>query len=235
MTPNLTPPFEAFYASPWQHPGLLWAVNLVGLALILGGRGDASPSAVRWALAWVGVSALDAWLSANVVLGLGPLPGFTASVVPFFLVLFGDVRVFWAGGHLTKPGAHTHQAPGLARLPVALALAFIAPVVSWLLTNPFATIWPAGWDPLRTLFLAYELTFFAVMLGLRLGPWAVHPAARRVAHFSMLYYALWITADLVILNTSGDTRDLGFALRVVPNALYYGFCVPVLFSALRRA
>ncbi len=233
--PLTTGPFEAFYASAWQHPGLLWLANLVGLALVLTHRGTAAPSAVRWALLWVGVSVVDAWLSANHVFGLGKLPGAAASVVPFFLVLFGDVRVLWAADHAARPGAHTAQAPGLARLPWALAVGFIAPVVSWLATNPFKDVWPSSWDPMRTLFVTYELTFFGLMLALRASRWAGSPAARRMAGFAMLYYALWISADLVILNSTGAVRDAGFALRVVPNVLYYGFCVPVLFAGLRRA
>jgi hypothetical protein len=40
-----------------------------------------------------------------------------------------------------------------------------------------------------------------------------------VSRFVLLYYGLWATADVIILATGSD---LGFALRVVPNVLYYG-------------
>jgi len=145
------------------------------------------------------------------------------------------LRVLWAADHAASPGAHTAQAPGLGRLPWALALGFIAPVLSWLATNPLKDVWPTAWDPMRTLFLSYELTFFGLMAALRTTRWSSAPAARRMAHFAMVYYGLWIAADLLILNMSGGLRDAGFALRVVPNVLYYGFCVPVLFAGLRRA
>ena len=41
--PLTTGLFEAFYNSAWQHPGLLWLANLVGLALVLTHRGTAAP------------------------------------------------------------------------------------------------------------------------------------------------------------------------------------------------
>jgi hypothetical protein len=227
-------PFEAFYVSAWQHPGLLWFANALGLGLILTHRGSAAPSAIRWALMWVGISAIDAWLSANHVFGLGALPGFAASIIPFCLVLLGDVRVLWAADHAARHGDDSGQAPALALLPRAVAFGFLAPIVSWLATNPLRLVWPAHWDGLRTLFLTYELTFFGLVLVRRAGAWSHSPAAVRMANMAMLYYGLWITADLVILNSSGGLRDAGFALRVVPNVLYYGFCVPVLFAGLRR-
>ena len=35
----------------------------------------------------------------------------------------------------------------------------------------------------------------------------------------LLYYGLWAAADALLLATGADS---GFALRVIPNLLYYG-------------
>ena len=43
--------------------------------------------------------------------------------------------------------------------------------------------------------------------------------------FVIGYYALWASADAIILASGAD---VGFLLRVVPNALYYGGLVPVI-------
>ena len=42
---------------------------------------------------------------------------------------------------------------------------------------------------------------------------------------SAIYYALWAVADVLILAG----RDVGWALRIVPNQLYYAFWVPVVW------
>ena len=42
--------------------------------------------------------------------------------------------------------------------------------------------------------------------------------------FVIGYYGLWAAADAIILTTGAD---MGFLLRVLPNALYYGGFVPV--------
>ena len=73
----------------------------------------------------------------------------------------------------------------------------------------------------RVLFLVYEIGFF--LLTLALLKWHPQlqktPWLRRVSFFVLVYYGLWASADLIILTTQSD---LGFALRVVPNVLYYG-------------
>ena len=41
-----------------------------------------------------------------------------------------------------------------------------------------------------------------------------------------VYYALWATADLLILGTG---RDVAWALRIVPNQLYYAWYLPFVY------
>jgi hypothetical protein len=42
---------------------------------------------------------------------------------------------------------------------------------------------------------------------------------RAVSWFVLLYYALWAATDAILLATGAD---FGYALRVIPNLLYYG-------------
>ena len=71
------------------------------------------------------------------------------------------------------------------------------------------------------LFLVYELAFCALTLALlRWHPNArALPWVRAVSRFVLLYYGLWAAADAMLLATGAD---LGYALRVIPNLLYYG-------------
>jgi hypothetical protein len=80
--------------------------------------------------------------------------------------------------------------------------------------------------------LAYELLFLAVAGGFRfvLLPKRTMPDEHRVwlsaiTGYAMLYYALWASADVLILSG----LDLGFGLRVLPNLLYYGGFLPFVY------
>jgi hypothetical protein len=63
-------------------------------------------------------------------------------------------------------------------------------------------------------FVALTLVAMATSSQMARIPWL-----RGVSRFVVVDYTLWATADIVILATGAD---LGFALRVVPNVLYYG-------------
>lgn len=79
--------------------------------------------------------------------------------------------------------------------------------------------------------MIYEFGFlaFCIVLGrvwvARVLPGDPTRAAylRSIFGYSAAYYALWLGADLVIVVAG---LDLGWALRVVPNQLYYAFWVP---------
>jgi len=65
--------FEAFYAGPLQHPGLLWVAAVVGAAVALSRR--SLSDGLRWYCIGLGLLSLtDAWLTANEIAGVGPLP-----------------------------------------------------------------------------------------------------------------------------------------------------------------
>ena len=82
-------------------------------------------------------------------------------------------------------------------------------------------VMPSSLDSPRMLYFVYEVGF--LILTSCLLAW--HPGLARAAwlkpisFFVLLYYGLWALADLILLTTGSD---LGFALRVLPNVLYYG-------------
>jgi hypothetical protein len=45
--------------------------------------------------------------------------------------------------------------------------------------------------------------------------------------YSAAYYALWLTADVLIVLAG---LDLGWAIRMVPNQLYYAFWTPFVYA-----
>ena len=207
--------FEAFYNSPIQHPVLLWASNLVGTSLALLAlrlRTDQATNRVRrFILFWALVSAFDAWLSANRVFGIGALTAPWSSIIPLFFVWIGDFRVFLSM-ELFRAG-FPDQAVKLQWWRPVLAC-WIVPIVAGLLTR--------GRDS-RVLFLVYEALFMVMITGYgRFTGTIQNPAAKRVRNLSWVFYFLWASADVAILVLPESLRDLGFAIRVLPNLIYYG-------------
>jgi hypothetical protein len=217
--------FEAFYASPLQHPGLLWLAVAAGLAFSLTRR-TLSPKVRAYCAALAGLSALDAWLTSTDIPGIGALSGAGATLVPLFFVLAGDFRfllVVTSG----RPGGRLEI--NAKALGVAAAITAIVPLSSQVVVP----LLPAALQGDRTLFLVYELLFASLTLGLL----ARHRTVRRVrwvrtvARYVLGYYVLWALADVTILWVG----DLGFGLRVVPNLLYYGGLISVIGFAAARA
>ncbi len=218
--------FEAFYAGPVQHPILLWAAALAAYAVCASLPG-VRPSVRRYCAALTVLSLTDAWLTANHVYGLGSLPEGLAGIVPLFFVLAGDFRYLLLAESATAAGEVAPTARGVVR---AAGLTVLVPVFSqvvlWLL--------PESLSAPRVLYLVYELAFAALVVGLiarhpqvRALPWL-----RRVSFFVLLYYGLWASADAILLATGSDW---GFALRVVPNVLYYGGLIAVIAAAAPRS
>ena len=219
-------PFEAFYASPVQHPFLLWAAALLGCFVCLT-RPGVDPRVKRYGLLLTALSLSDAWLTSNPVYGIGQWTGWAASIVPLFFVLAGDFRFLLLLGAATPRGGFE---PSAGRIASALGLTVIVPIVSQL----GVSLLPEAWAGPRVLFLIYELAF--LLLTLVLMRW--HPSFGRspwlktVSRFVLVYYGLWASADVILLATGSD---LGFLLRVVPNLLYYGGLIGAIGWAAPRA
>lgn len=209
--------YAELYASPIQHPWLLWAAALLGLLTALRRR-DLTRE-VRWfCIALTALSLVDAWLTANSVIGFGPLRGPASSWVPLLFVLLGDFRYF-----LFIETAGTDGTIAVTKRALALA-------AGWMLAIPVSSqlvLFTVGSDETRVLFLVYEMLFVMLSLGLyafylprrsKAASWT-----RDVTLFVILYYALWAVADAIILFCGTDE---GFLLRMLPNVLYYGGLVP---------
>jgi len=205
--------FEAFYASPIQHPWLLWLAASLGLMFVVTRR-EIHPSLRRYGIALACLSFADAWLTSSHVYGIGALTGAAASAVPLFFVLMGDFRFLLL---VTSGSADGSIGPNGRRVLVAAGLTLVVPLATQLVLS----LLPESHAGPRVMFAIYEVAFFGLTAVLmrrhpnaRTSPWI-----RSVGRFVMLYYALWAIADIVLLASGAD---LGFLLRVLPNLLYYG-------------
>jgi hypothetical protein len=219
-------PFEAFYQSPLQHPILLWlAAGLAGWWCAA--RQALRPSVHRYGLALTALSLTDAWLTSKHIYGVGALTGAPATFVPLFFVLAGDFRYLLLLGLATADGDLRWSGRAVS---AAVALTLVVPILS----QSIIAILPAAQSGARVLYFVYEVAFFgltAALLawhpGVRAAPWL-----RPVSRFVLLYYGLWASADALLLVTGSD---LGFALRVVPNVLYYGGLIAMIGWAAATA
>ncbi len=211
--------YAAFYDSFIQHPLLLWAAALLGLSIALSRRGLSR--SLRWfCVALTILSLFDAWLTTTQIPGIGPLSGAAASLVPLAFVLLGDFRYFVFIESARSDGTLAATFRGLLR---ACAWTLVVPLGSQLVVVALDS------DEPRMLFLVYEVLFVVLSFAITALYLPRHADAlrwtRRVTRFVIGYYVLLAAADAIILTTGAD---LGFLLRAIPNALYYGGLVPAI-------
>ena len=205
-------PFADFYASAAQQPILLWCAATVGL--LIAGLPRTSRSTRIFCLVFGLLPFLDAWLTADRVLGVGALSPTAGVVVATFFVVVGDLRVLLFLSSATAEGEIALTGAGTAR---SVLLSLIVPTA----TAAFRSLLPdAPWRGQAT-FLFYEVSFVGLLLALRAGRWGAtrFPWGRSVTRYVLGYYALWALADVAILFVH---LDAGYLLRVVPTVLYYG-------------
>lgn len=225
--------FEAFYATELQGTWLQLPVPALFLAyLALAGRKRSERAArpdAGFVVAYCAVFSLetlvDPVLGGPVVRWLG-LSASAASSIAFGFVWLGDFRVTALVFRLVRAPRPWLRAALFATLVPALDLVLFFGLLRGL--------WPD--IPGQTLWLVHETAFLALALWMRavLVPRlaAEEPSGhrrflRRALAYAALYYALWISADLLILADF----DAGWALRLVPNQLYYAFWTPFVFFA----
>jgi hypothetical protein len=213
----------AFYHSPTQSlllplivPSLFW------LYLVLArppARTRAHAFMQRWALVFTLQTMLDPIATGPLTAALG-FTGLAATALLFLFVVLGDFRVLVV--LFTEAGRAADLRAGVRR---AAALSFLVPAVTGVL---YAPVWLGGVDaPGQVLWLIYETGFLGLALFLRAR--ARDADLRAVALYAAGYYALWITADLLILAGV----DAGWALRMLPNQLYYALTVPFVWWRTR--
>lgn len=150
-----------------------------------------------------------------------------STLIQFLFVLLGDLRVLLFAIVIARPERRFSQ-----NLIWALGMTLIVPIVAG---GGFAFtrwIWPDVHG--QVLWMIYEFAFFAlcVLLARVWIPRNVRKESPSAAFlktlfgFSAAYYALWWTADVLIVVAD---LDLGWAIRIVPNQLYYAFWVPFVY------
>ena len=150
-----------------------------------------------------------------------------ASVIPFIFVLLGDLRVLLLAVGVAQPERSLGQKIGWA-----LAMSLIVPIGAGSLFA-FAT-WLNPEVHGQVLWMLYEFGFLAlcIFLSRSWAPRAASGDATKIAFlqsifgYSAAYYLLWWLADVFIVAAD---MDLGWALRMIPNQLYYGFWAPFVY------
>jgi hypothetical protein len=175
------------------------------------------PYAARWVRVWTIVFAVAA-IADPVATGIFAVP-----MLPF--VLLGDFRVFALLIPVMEPGRSRASA-------LLEAAAWTVPVPLLAIGIVRMKALAMGVEPsASTLWMTYEAAFaglavfFATRVvprrvGIERGP--VRRYAVAVMAFVVVYYVLWLASDVVV----AFGVDAGWALRVVPNVLYYGVLVP---------
>ena len=227
------PLFFAFYASELQQAYSLWIVPLLFLAYLLSaGRRRATASTDpaagflwTYALVFTVEPLLDSFSTSLLAkwLGIAGTSVGTAWMVAF--VLLGDWRVFVLVLRLARPRSRW--------LRDATLWTLLVPLVALDVASDLRRRWPEL--PEQTIWLVYELLFLAVAVVLRalLVPrWTAREAPERAPFlraalgYVAAYYGLWALSDVLVMVFD---LDAGWALRVVPNQLYYSFWVPFVF------
>lgn len=228
--------FHDFYKTDLQSVYALCVVPLLFLAYLL-----LSPEARRraagqrflylYCVAFTVETILDPFATGPFLRWLGAGDGGLGTAIPLAFVLLGDFRVYlliFAMARLSRPKPN-----GRSLAPVfleAAAWTLVVPIAAYTVDSALHRASPGL--PEQSIWLVHELAFLAVALWLRARgiarrlPEAGHAMRRgleAVAGYVAAYYALWATADVIILVFG---LDIGWALRVVPNQLYYAFFLP---------
>ncbi len=220
--------FQALYDSPWVSTLALAVVSVVGYALWLRRRSFLAGYVGLFTLLAVG-DALRSGSWSPLHLLASPWE----DTIGLGFVLLGDFRYFLVVERFaTRPASKANDATSARAWLSAIGLTFIVPVLSLGLIKTMPERF-AG----RGSYLVWELLFVVLALALRFvvlprrlaaAPEAVRRWLLEITHFEIATYALWALADIIILAGA----DAGFALRIVPNVMYYGlFVLVVAFRA----
>jgi len=225
--------FLDFYASDLQSTYAVWPVPLLllGWLVLTGGRAATTADArfVRaYTLFFAVETVLDPLVSGPLARWIGIAGSAPGTMLIVFFVLLGDFRVLLLLQRLARPGLTRERL-----LAESAAWTLVVPLVALTVEQLLGAL--AGELPENMIWLLYELSFCALALYLRqraLPAWVGPDRAARLAYlrsvasYVALYYGLWATADILIMALD---LDVGWALRVVPNQLYYAFYLPFVY------
>ena len=201
-------------------PLVLPALFLATLAVRGSGGAGLEPRAAGFVRGWATVFALEAMLDP-IATGLLGWP-----LLPF--VLLGDYRVFALVLVIARP-----DRPRGGALAEAVVWTLVVPLTAYGLYRMLGVVFGAQAE--SVLWLIYEVAF--ALLALVLMTRVISPRAgggrddvqqylRLVTGVVLAYYVLWAVADVLILAGF----DWGWAVRIVPNLLYYGAFVPIAYA-----
>jgi hypothetical protein len=210
--------FRQVYESALYQPVFFW---MAGLGLLIA-------VTRRLAFLYAYLVAFVIEILADVTLNgaLSPVPpnGRLAGVLGALFIVLGDARYFvLVARAMQASGALTPRS-----WIRAFAIAVVVPAASYAATFAF----PSTFANARVLYLAYEIAFLVLALAVR--AWLARRAwpgdddgrdrrsALLATSFEIAQYGLWAMADVVILMG----HDVGYALRLVPNAMYYALFLP---------
>ena len=227
--------WHAAYYSELQSLYALWLAPLAFLAWRAAVPADISRARVPEAARFV--SQLTLFFAVATMLdplSTGPLANsqaisgtFAATLILFFFVLLGDLRVLLLTIGVARPERTWRQNLGWAggtTLVVPVATGVIYGTLNFLIDDLHS----------QALWMIYESGFLVLCVTLS-RQWLPRtlegdPLAdakttylRSIFGYSAAYYALWLIADVFIAVAD---LDLGWAIRMVPNQLYYAFWVP---------
>lgn len=203
--------WKSVYESALFHPVLFWIAGALFVVAIA--------TRMSFLQGYLVLGAFEILADATLTGPWSPVPQVKAlaTAVPLAFVIMGDARYFVIVERV-RSGKLDARA-----LATAIGFAFIVPVASYVPQ----LLWPATFEKSRHVFLLYETMFLVLAIGMRAWlPRRLDGEGRRWAlrltEFEIAQYALWALADVVILAGS----DAGFALRLVPNAMYYVLFLP---------
>ena len=184
----------------------------------------AHPLVSRLLIAFALLTILDPACTGPLSRALGWSGNMAGTGVMFAFVLLGDFRVFLMLRVIASPERELRE-----NLPWALGMMLVVPISAGLLhalLDLLISDLHGQW-----LWILYELGFL-LLIGALGRRWVPTVAAndpeqasllRALCGYSAAYYALWAFSDLLIVL---GELDLGWAIRIVPNQLYYAFWVP---------
>lgn len=228
---------ELLYNSPWHIPFLAFVAGF-GVLLLAARRVSFFQGFV---LLFAFEIIADALLTGE--LKLMNDRSWSLPVAITFVVL-GDWRYFVLIERYSRGGEKASISPWPV-LAISMGWALLVPVLQRVVAPLANAIAPSHATDLRLTFLTYEALFAVLAVVLLVGVLprrlrAVSPPIRKwllsLTVFELVQYVLWASADVLILSggNSGALREIGFALRIVPNLMYYAAFLPFVWRSCPR-
>jgi hypothetical protein len=213
---------KAAYDSAWHHPFVAYVAGVALLWAVV----RRLPFLYGYLVVFVAIILADATVTG----GWSPVPTGSSAYTVFSVVfiVLGDLRYFLLAERVTRP-RESFWSSLLFSVPMSLVM----PITTGILTRTIEAM-----ANTRVLYAVYEFAMFLIVLALerfRFASRDVDAATRRwVRELSLLFAGLylgWAVSDVLILAGI----ELGHALRIVPNVLYYAAFLPFVYARAPRS